>query len=181
MAVSTCGIAAVLLFVGASAHVADLLRHGLRPYVWAPGWLNLYWSPLALFDVLAAVFPLRGGRRGIDLACAVMATDLAANWYAAHGLQHSTFAAQPGLRRPAAFAVIVLGPVTPSSVRTAGAPAGRASTRSRSPGQPTRPASGGAKPPPFSGVSGGRWEVSRGAGRPSGGIRGSGGRRGARR
>ncbi|MET9934926.1 hypothetical protein [Streptomyces sp. NPDC006324] len=31
-----CGIAAVPLFVGASAHVADFLRHGPRPYDRAP-------------------------------------------------------------------------------------------------------------------------------------------------
>lgn len=109
VAVSACGIAAVLLFVGASAHVADLLRHGLSPYDWAPGWLNLYWSSLALFDVLAAVFLLRGERRGIDLACVVVATDLAANWYAVYGLQHSDLAARPGLQRLVVFAAVVLG------------------------------------------------------------------------
>lgn len=107
--ISACGIAAVLLFVGASAHAADLLRHGLHPYDWAPGWLNLYWSSLALFDTLAAVLLIRGKRRGTDLACAVMATDLAANWYAVHGIQHSNFAAQLGLQRLTVFAALVLG------------------------------------------------------------------------
>ncbi|MER7912937.1 hypothetical protein [Streptomyces sp. NPDC096068] len=63
------------------------MRHGLRPYGWAPGWLNLYWPSPALFDVLAAVFLLRGERRGISLSCAVVAIDLAANWYAVYGLQ----------------------------------------------------------------------------------------------
>ncbi|MEU3690278.1 hypothetical protein [Streptomyces narbonensis] len=107
--VSVCVIAAVLLFVGASAHVTDLLSHGLHPYDWAPGWLNLYWSSLALFDTLAAVFLIRGERRGTDLACAVVATDLAANWYAVYGIQHSDLAAQPGLQRLTVFAVLVLG------------------------------------------------------------------------
>ncbi len=104
-----CVIAALLLFVGASAHVADLLSHGLHPYGWAPSWLNLYWSSLALFDTLAAVFLIRGKRRGTDLACAIMATDLAANWYAVYGIQHSSFAAQPGLQRMTVFAALVLG------------------------------------------------------------------------
>ncbi|MFC8589233.1 hypothetical protein ACFUGD_32410 [Streptomyces sp. NPDC057217] len=108
-AVSACGIAAVLLFVGASAHVADLLRHGLRPYGWAPGWLNLHWSSPALFDALAGVFLLQGERRGLDLACVVVATDLAANRYAVYGLRHSDLAAQPGLQRLAVFAAVVLG------------------------------------------------------------------------
>ncbi|MEU7112925.1 hypothetical protein [Streptomyces sp. NPDC046182] len=104
-----CGMAAVLLFVGASAHVTDLLSHGLHPYDWAPGRLNLYWSPLALFDALAALFLIRGKRRGTDLACAIMATDLAANWYAVYGVHHSNLAAQPGLRRLTVLAVLVLG------------------------------------------------------------------------
>ncbi|WP_037881396.1 hypothetical protein [Streptomyces sp. NRRL S-378] len=79
---SVCVIAAMLLFVGASAHVTDLLSRGLHPYAWAPSRLHLYWSSPALFDTLAAVFLIRGKRRGTDLACAIMATDLAANWYA---------------------------------------------------------------------------------------------------
>lgn len=104
-----CVIAAVLLFVGASAHVTDFLRHGLHPYGWAPGWLNLYWTSLALFDTLAAMFLIRGKRLGTDLACVIMATDLAANWYAAYGIQHSSLAAQPGLQRLTVFAAFVLG------------------------------------------------------------------------
>ncbi|MEU7298363.1 hypothetical protein AB0A76_35125 [Streptomyces exfoliatus] len=107
--IAVCVIAAVLLFVGASSHVTDLLSHGLHPYGWAPGWLNLYWSSLALFDALAAMLLVRGERRGIDLACGIMATDLAANWYAVYGIQHSTLAAQPGLQRLTAFAALVLG------------------------------------------------------------------------
>lgn len=104
-----CVIAAGLLFVGAVTHIADLFHHGLRPYGWAPKWLNLYWSSLALFDPLAAVLLIRGKRAGTDLACAIMATDLSANWYATYGIQHSTLTAQPGLQRLIAFAVLVLG------------------------------------------------------------------------
>jgi hypothetical protein len=104
-----CGIAAILLAVGASAHVTDLFHHGLRPYAWAPGWLNLYWSSLALFDALAAVFLIKGKRRGADLACMIAVTDLAANGYAAYGIQDSGLAAQPGLQRLTVFAVLVVG------------------------------------------------------------------------
>jgi hypothetical protein len=35
-----CVYAAGLLFVGAVAHLTDLLRHGLRLYDWTPGWRN---------------------------------------------------------------------------------------------------------------------------------------------
>ncbi|MFD0265333.1 hypothetical protein ACFVGY_01870 [Streptomyces sp. NPDC127106] len=104
-----CVIAAALLFVGASTHVTDFLSHGLHSHDWAPGWLNLYWSSLALFDTLAAMFLIGGKRLGADLACVVMATDLAANWYATYGLQHSSLAAQPGLQRLTVFAALVLG------------------------------------------------------------------------
>lgn len=107
--VLVCAYAAVLLCVGGVAHVTDLLRHGLRPYDWAPGWLNLYWSSLALLDTSAALLLLRGRRTGVDLACLVMATDLAANWYAVYGIQHRTLLDEPGLRRLTAFAVLVLG------------------------------------------------------------------------
>ncbi|MDX2564522.1 hypothetical protein PV371_33395 [Streptomyces sp. TX20-6-3] len=59
--------------------------------------------------MFAAVLLIRGKRRGIDFACAIMATDLAANWYAVHGIQHSSLAAQPGLQRLTGFAALVLG------------------------------------------------------------------------
>ncbi|WP_260605161.1 hypothetical protein [Streptomyces sp. WAC01280] len=52
---------------------------------------------------------IRGQRRGVDLVCAIMATDLVANWYAVHGIQQSNLAAQPGLRRLTVFAALVLG------------------------------------------------------------------------
>jgi hypothetical protein len=38
-----------------------------------------------------------------------MVTDLAANWYAVHGIQDGNLAAQPGLHRLTVFAALVLG------------------------------------------------------------------------
>jgi hypothetical protein len=104
-----CMYAAGLLFVDAVAHLTDLLRHGLRLYDWAPGWLNWYRSSLAVLDPLAAWLLLRGRRGGVTLACAIMATDLAANWYAIYGIQHSHFVAEPDLQRLTGFAVLILG------------------------------------------------------------------------
>ncbi|GGP87712.1 hypothetical protein [Streptomyces roseolilacinus] len=83
--ISACSIAAVLLFVGASAHATELLGHGLHPYDWTSGWLNRSWSSPALFDVLVAVLLIRGSHRGSELA------------------------AQSGLRRLTIFAVLVPG------------------------------------------------------------------------
>lgn len=100
---------AVLVFVGAASHIADLVQGGLHPYHWAPEWLNLFWSSLAVFDLLAAVLLVCGKRAGVDLTCAIMATDLAANWYATYAVQHSNLFAQPGLQRVTVFAVFVLG------------------------------------------------------------------------
>ncbi|MFE2236505.1 hypothetical protein ACFXA4_28625 [Streptomyces sp. NPDC059442] len=78
--------------------------HCAAAYDWAPRWLNLYWSSLALLDPLAAVLLISGKRRGTDLVCAIMTTDLAANWYATYSIQHSNLTAQP-----VAFSVLVLG------------------------------------------------------------------------
>lgn len=107
---------AVLVFVGAASHLADLVRSGLRPYGWAPDWLNLYWSSLAVCDSLAALLLVSGRKAGVDLTCVIMATDLMANWYAAYGIQHSDFLAQPGLQRLTAFTLLVL--VTGPMVRS---------------------------------------------------------------
>lgn len=104
----TCFIAAVLLFVGGATHISDLIHHGLGPYDWAPRWLNLYWSSLAIFDPVAAGLLISGRRGGVDLACIVVSTDIAANWYATYTIQHSDFLAHAGLQRLAAFTLLVL-------------------------------------------------------------------------
>ncbi|MFJ9684999.1 hypothetical protein ACIRRX_04840 [Streptomyces bacillaris] len=101
-------IAAVLVLIGGVSHLADLVDRGPLPYDWAPVWLNLYWTALAVLDPLAALLLLRGMRRGLDLTCAVLLTDLAANWYAVYGIQHSGLATEPGLQRLTAFALLVL-------------------------------------------------------------------------
>ncbi|MET8144758.1 hypothetical protein ABZU32_31030 [Sphaerisporangium sp. NPDC005288] len=96
-----------LVFVGTVSHLVDLARGGLRPYHWAPGWLNLFWTSLTIFDTAAAALLILGRRVGVDLTCAIMVTDLAANWYAVYGIQHSDFLAQPGLQRLTTFALFV--------------------------------------------------------------------------
>ncbi|MEU6483614.1 hypothetical protein [Streptomyces sp. NPDC046887] len=102
-------IAALLLAVGTTAHLTDLLRHGPRPYDWAPLWLNLYWTSLTLLDPLAALLLLGGHRRGLDLACAIAVSDLAAGAYAVYGPLHSSLIEQAGLQRLLGFALLVTG------------------------------------------------------------------------
>jgi hypothetical protein len=120
------------LLIGTVAHVSDLVRGGLYPYSWAPAWLNLYWASLAVLDSLAGLLLIAGRRLGVDLACAIVVTDLATNWYATYGIQHRDFFAQPGLQRLTGFALFVLvtapfvrrwlSPLRDSSSRRAGVP-----------------------------------------------------------
>jgi hypothetical protein len=117
-------IAAVLLGVGTATHVADLVRGGLTPYPWAPNWLNLYWSSLAVLDTLAAVLLLAGARTGIDLTAAILVTDLLANAYATAAIQHADMFTEPGVIRLAAFTAIVLAaaPLVRPHLRALSAP-----------------------------------------------------------
>ncbi|MGA5820125.1 hypothetical protein ACPC54_19940 [Kitasatospora sp. NPDC094028] len=97
----------VLAGVGVTVHVGDLLRAGLHPYPWAPAWLNLYWSSLAVLDALAALLLLAARPSGAVLTGVIMATDLAANAYAGFGLKGLGLAEQAGLQRIAAFTAFV--------------------------------------------------------------------------
>ncbi|MFI6416538.1 hypothetical protein ACIBG6_03740 [Streptomyces sp. NPDC050842] len=51
----------------------------------------------------------RTPRWAVTVVCAIVTTDLAANWYATYGIQHSSLAAQPGLQRLVVFTALVLG------------------------------------------------------------------------
>jgi hypothetical protein len=101
--------AAVLLGVGMRSHVSDLLRAGWHAYPTMPGWLNLYWDSLAVFDPLAAVLLLLRRSAGVYVAVAVMITDVASNWYSACVISGHDAAHAPGLQRVIAFGLLVLG------------------------------------------------------------------------
>ncbi|MET9956890.1 hypothetical protein ABZ135_35815 [Streptomyces sp. NPDC006339] len=110
------------LLVGTVAHLGDLVAEG--PFAhreFAPAWLDLYWSSLAVVDPLAAVLLLRGRRVGVDLLLAVLATDLAANAYAVLVLLDGRPTESGGLGRLLAFGLFVL--VTAPWVRRAFGPA----------------------------------------------------------
>ncbi|MGW0230921.1 hypothetical protein ACWDWO_21640 [Actinopolymorpha singaporensis] len=79
--------------------MSDLVRYGLHPYAWAPDWLNVCWTSLAILDPLAAILLVAGRRGGLDLACLIVVTDLTANFYATYGNQHLDLGSAPGLQR----------------------------------------------------------------------------------
>ncbi|MFI0976975.1 hypothetical protein ACH4SP_08105 [Streptomyces sp. NPDC021093] len=101
------------LLIGTVTHLADLFAHGLRPHPeFAPWWLDLYWTSLAVLDPLALFLVVRGAVRGrsaagVWLVCAVMATDIAANAYATYGPLHSRVQEAPGLQRLLLFGLFV--------------------------------------------------------------------------
>ncbi|GAA4894011.1 hypothetical protein ACFPM3_07475 [Streptomyces coeruleoprunus] len=96
------------LAVGTVTHVSDVVLHGPLPHAaFAPWWVDLYWTSLAVLDPLALVLLVRGRRAGVDLLCAVMATDLAANAYAVLVLKGEAAGDFPGLQRLALFGLFV--------------------------------------------------------------------------
>ena len=117
---TTVAIAVVFLGVGTVTHVTDFLSGGLMSHPWAPRWLNLYWTSLAIADTTAGVLLLAGRRRGIELAMAIMVTDLLANAYAAVVVRNEELLAEPGMVRIAAFTavVLVIGPLVRPHLRS---------------------------------------------------------------
>jgi hypothetical protein len=104
---------AAALLIGTYTHLTDLFTHGLRPHAeFAPRWLDLYWTSLAVLDPLALFLVVRAavrgrGTGGVWLVCGVMVTDLAANAYAVYGPLHSRVQEQPGLQRLLLFGLFV--------------------------------------------------------------------------
>ncbi len=64
--------------VGTATHAIDLLAGG---YSWAPLPLAVFFTALVILDPLTAVLVALGRASGVTLAFAVIALDLAANWY----------------------------------------------------------------------------------------------------
>jgi hypothetical protein len=66
---------------GTGAHVRDLARGGLSAYRFAPAAAQVFFVSLVLLDPLVVVLIVRVCRAGVWLAGAVMAADMAANWF----------------------------------------------------------------------------------------------------
>ncbi|GHE14242.1 hypothetical protein GCM10010339_84130 [Streptomyces alanosinicus] len=80
-----------------------------RPYDWVPGWLNLYWSSLAVLDPLAAAFLLNGKHHGADLAAPSWRPTPPLTRMRPTRIQHSGLLAQPGPAKADRLCAAVLG------------------------------------------------------------------------
>jgi hypothetical protein len=76
----------VVLAYGGVVHVFQLATGGWPPYSWAPTWLAVYFTSLTLLDPLAATLLWTRRLAGLHLSIAVLATDAAANGWAASAL-----------------------------------------------------------------------------------------------
>lgn len=66
---------------GTGAHIRDLARDGLHAYAFAPAGVQVFFVGLVLLDPLVFVLVLLMRPAGAWLAAAVMAADMATNWY----------------------------------------------------------------------------------------------------
>jgi hypothetical protein len=66
---------------GALAHLRYLIQGGLHTYSYAPLPIQVLFHALLLIDALTAWLIVRRRPGGVSLAVAVMAADLAANWW----------------------------------------------------------------------------------------------------
>src|SRR5262245_25879515 len=81
------GIQAVCFLMAGLNHAWDMWQGGWLPYGWAPLPLNVFWTSLAAWDVLAAGLLLWSPRAGTVLALVLMVVDVAVNssWKSSRG------------------------------------------------------------------------------------------------
>jgi hypothetical protein len=75
-------ISAVGFGLAAFGHLRAILLHGWLPYRFAPLPINLFWTMLAILDLLAACLLLWRPRFGLATGLLIMASDVAVNFYA---------------------------------------------------------------------------------------------------
>ena len=72
----------ILLTIGGTVHLADILRGGWLPYDYVPLWMNWYWTSLLFFDYAAALFLIRNRNVGLIAALIIMLSNVAVNTHA---------------------------------------------------------------------------------------------------
>jgi hypothetical protein len=78
---------AICFVAGGLSHARDMWHGGWLPYGWAPLPLNLFWTSLLAWDLLAAGLLLWRPRAGVVLALLIMVADVVVNsfWTASVG------------------------------------------------------------------------------------------------
>lgn len=67
------------LFIGGSNHIFDNLYYGFLPYKYAPLWVNVYWTSLAVMDLLAVYLLVKYRKAGLVLTLIIMFSDVVIN------------------------------------------------------------------------------------------------------
>ncbi len=67
------------LFIGGANHIFDNLYYGFLPYKYAPLWVNIYWTSLAVMDLLAVYLLVKYRKAGLVLTLVIMFSDVAIN------------------------------------------------------------------------------------------------------
>ncbi|WP_321282799.1 hypothetical protein [uncultured Vibrio sp.] len=76
----------LFLAIGGVVHIYDNIIDGLLPYDFAPRWLNIYWSILGIFDLLAVYLLIRYRRAGLVLMLVILLTNVIVNSHAHYSL-----------------------------------------------------------------------------------------------
>ena len=74
------------LTIGAAFHWIDIYQAGFLPYKAAPLAINIFWTMLAVVDLLAAYLLVRQRKLGLILTLVIMVMDVGVNSYAAYEL-----------------------------------------------------------------------------------------------
>lgn len=77
----------LFLTIGGAVHIYDNIADGLLPYDFAPRWLNIYWSILGIFDLLAVYLLIRYRRAGLVLMLIILFTNVIFNSHAHYSLE----------------------------------------------------------------------------------------------
>ncbi len=77
---------AICLITAGLGHALDIWRGGWMPYIQAPPAMNLYWTLLAIFDMLAAGLLFLRLRVGLMFVLIIMTSDVLINSYGTYRL-----------------------------------------------------------------------------------------------
>lgn len=74
------------LLIGGATHIFDNLYYGFLPYKFVPQWINIYWTALAVVDIVAVYLLIKYRNAGLLLTLAIMFSDVAINSIAFYSL-----------------------------------------------------------------------------------------------